>query len=425
MRDRAIEKVLSIAATGTLQFDSRDLDQLRTEKDISKPEYAKVIKNLNDIRFKNTGIKYAYIMRPTNDPRFFEFIADADSLDPYITGDVNGDGVVNDVDHLSPPGEKFDISKREYWKRAILEPISFLDEETQWGSFVTAGAPIKDSIGKTIGILGIDTALTNVTSTAYAQFPFAIWFFILLFLTLVLWLFITNQKFALKVITKFKMKKVIVMFLLCFEISLVIFLFFFLYKRQELIETNGKKLMAIASTTATTLNPDELNNIQKYSDIFSAAYMHIHDQLQKVRSRNPDIEFAYIFRVDKETGVWTWIADADTTPETPYFTDENANGPDTHDVNTYPGVSYVTPIENFDFSKPSYTKKFYSDQWSTFLSGFAPVYKNNKVIAVVGIDTNVSVVLEELRSNLKNEIFAAIGVMLLALAGLSIQKYLK
>ncbi len=417
VRDRIAEKVISIATTGALQFDARDLEQLHTVDDIHKPEYAKVIKTLNDIRYKNTGIKFAYIMRPTNDSRFLEFIADADSIDPYKKGDLNGDGMINDADHLSPPGEKFDISTRNYWKKAILEPVHFFDEETQWGSFITAGAPIKDSLGKSVAVLGIDKKLTDIATIAQQEFSILLWFIAIFSFLLIIAFFLQNLPLSKEIWRLLQLRKLLLFMAFVAEVTILFFVCLYYYNLHQLIQENGKKLMAIASTAAATLNADELDQIHKYSDVKSLAYENTHNKLYKIRINNPDVLYAYVFRLTDKPDIWEWIADADTTASTPYYTDDNNNGPDTADVNTYPGVRYVVPIKDINYKAPYYTKKFYSDQWGTYLSGLAPIYKNNRLVAVVGMDMDVSTVLEQQRINFRFQLFISLGFFFFCFVG--------
>jgi len=163
---RIQERVLSIAATGALQFDPSDLDQLRTPDDIHKPAYAKIIYQLNLIRSQNPGVKYAYLMRPTGSPMTLEFIGDADSLDPYAKKDLNNDGVINDEDWLSPPGEPYDISEIPAMQRVLLGNATVDDDShfDQWGTFVSGYGPVKDSDGHTVALLGIDIEASMVQS---------------------------------------------------------------------------------------------------------------------------------------------------------------------------------------------------------------------------------------------------------------------
>jgi len=179
------EKVKSIASTATLQFNSEDLNELSTIEDIHKPQYAKVIYLLNEIRRQNEGVEYAYLMRPTDDEFIWEFVADADSLDPFIKKDFDGNGIIDEKDHLSPPGEKYNTREQPPFddnQQALIQPMAFGPSSDQWGDFISGWAPIRDTSGKAVAILGIDifTDAANIFARqSFATIYYFIGFFLL------------------------------------------------------------------------------------------------------------------------------------------------------------------------------------------------------------------------------------------------------
>lgn len=157
--ERIQEKAKVVAATGALQFNPLDLDELHSIEDVNKPEYTKVVTRLNEIRNQDKDIKYAYIMRLTSEDGVWEFVADADSIDPYAKKDITGDGVIDGNDLLSPPGQKYDVNAFppiEDNKQALLNPIILGPFTDQWGSLISGWAPIKNKDGEGVAILGID-----------------------------------------------------------------------------------------------------------------------------------------------------------------------------------------------------------------------------------------------------------------------------
>lgn len=178
---RIQDKVLSIAATAALQFDTHDLDQLHTVADITKPQYSKVIGQLKDIRNQNPAVKYTYIMRPSSLSGEFEFVADADSLNPYAKIDLNGDGKIDAADHLTPPGEKYDAMQNvSEAMQAMTKPVT-IDYVDQWGHFISGWSPIRDVQGKPHAILGLDIISDEVTDLTFHTVN-PIYYFIILFL---------------------------------------------------------------------------------------------------------------------------------------------------------------------------------------------------------------------------------------------------
>lgn len=160
-RIRAIgERAQAIASTAALLIDANDLEPLRKAADMRRPEYQKVFKILNDVRNQNPDILYIYIFRPTNVDGIWEFVVDADaSFDfPFLT-DINSDGTLNSLDISTWPGFAYDIANVSptWYQEGLKGPYSDLTLlEDQWGALITGSAPILDSSGNAVAILGVD-----------------------------------------------------------------------------------------------------------------------------------------------------------------------------------------------------------------------------------------------------------------------------
>lgn len=121
--ERLRERAMGIAATVALQFDASDLEELKTYRDVSKPVSKKVVDMLNDIREQNPCVKYAYIMRPTENPYYWKLVTDADSypLLPFV--DLDGDGLLND--QIAPGHMWLDERPKESAKvHGLLKPTA-------------------------------------------------------------------------------------------------------------------------------------------------------------------------------------------------------------------------------------------------------------------------------------------------------------
>ena len=178
-RDRAI----SIVSTGAVQFDARDLEQLRTIDDIKKPEYAKVIKKLNEIRSQNERVAYAWIFRPVAGKLgYWEYVADADSLDPFAKIDANYDGVIDEKDELQFPGFLYDEFD-PYFDEGRSGPFSTPDIHTdQYGTYFTTTAPIFDASGQSVAEFGVDILIEEISLLTWQSFSYFFLFFGLFFL---------------------------------------------------------------------------------------------------------------------------------------------------------------------------------------------------------------------------------------------------
>ena len=186
-KDRLQERILSIAQTAAIHFDPKTLAQIDGVEDIDSEQYTKVINELNRVRAVNKNLKFAYILRKTNNPDIFTFVADADSINPSAEIDLNNDGIVDDNDALAAPGDEYDVSEFP-----ILRDDGFVrptvDEELaidQWGTFLSASAPIKDEFGNANELIGIDVEVSDFISIINLAFiPYILFvIFLLLILT--------------------------------------------------------------------------------------------------------------------------------------------------------------------------------------------------------------------------------------------------
>lgn len=163
LEDRLKERVKAVAVAASLSFDPKDIIQVDNPSDVGTPPFVRVTKKLQEIRATSPDIFYAYILRPTNDPDTFVYVADADSLDPNAEIDINHDGIINEEDTLNTPGDGFDVSeipalREEARTKAITDHEPLYDET--YGTFLSGYAPIIQN-NKTVGILCLDIEVSD------------------------------------------------------------------------------------------------------------------------------------------------------------------------------------------------------------------------------------------------------------------------
>lgn len=414
---RVQEKLLSIAATGALQFSPKDIEVIRDSDDAQKPQYGKIILQMNQIRNQNEGVQYMYILRPTAEQDVWEFVADADSLDLNAKKDLNKDGVVDEADHLSPPGEKYEAKDfPAQYRRSLLEPVIISASQDQWGYLIAAWAPIRNEQGETIAILGVDKFASDVTKLAADTFkPFA--FFLGIFLCLIIARFAAHNRSLIKEffrLTQTKAAIVTIIFILIISAAATSCMYW--YTLSLLREQLGQRLRSIASATAAQINAQDLEPLRFARDMKRDEYQRVFRILNKMREENPDILWAYVMR-PIEGNIWEFVVDADSNFDLPPSQDLNLDGLITEDEeNVAPGVRYnvdVAPEIVSALSEAVATDDFYSDQWGTYISGYAPILnEKNEPVAIVGFDMSVDTVL-----SVTNKKFIAIGgILLLAFA---------
>ena len=154
LKERLREKLVAIVGTAALQLDAKEVNAIKDENDINKPELRDVISKMKNIRDVNKNLKYIYIWRKTSDPKNLEFVADAEMLQPI---DRDGNGAIEGEEIPPLPGEKYAVDQIPNLAEAFLRPIAQEDFIVdKWGTFLSGLAPIRDSNGDVVALLGVD-----------------------------------------------------------------------------------------------------------------------------------------------------------------------------------------------------------------------------------------------------------------------------
>lgn len=191
------ERILTISITTASTINASDLAELHTENDWQKIEWTRVVNRLNRVKYANEDVVFMYIFRKIqNNPSEMEFIADADSINPYANigtdpskyVDVNRDGKIepDGPDKLQWPGQPYPeaVDIPETWE-AFNRPLTSQDIYTDdYGSVITGYAPIYDENGNTVAVLATDVKADDFfTITTQTLRPFLIF---IVFLTLII-----------------------------------------------------------------------------------------------------------------------------------------------------------------------------------------------------------------------------------------------
>ncbi|OGJ65509.1 hypothetical protein A3A67_04905 [Candidatus Peribacteria bacterium RIFCSPLOWO2_01_FULL_51_18] len=393
---RIRDKAISIAATGALQFDPKDISAVHTPADIKKPEYAKLIATLNLIRRNNEGIKWAYIWRSTNDSNKLAFVADADSLNPYVTEDTNGDGVIDERDQNPAPGDPYDISSQLESKKAFLEPTADAEPMTdQWGTFISGMAPIKNEQGITVAVLGVDMLASRIDElTAQSFSPLVV--FVGLFILFVLIRFAAiNKPLMQEMLRAMNLKRILIGSSIVLLVIVGLLYGLYRYTLNIVIEETGQRLMSIAATAASQFDPKDLNELHFARDMKKEAYQRVFKKLNEIRDKNPEITWAYIMRPTDKPDMLEFVADADSNYNLPnlwigYY--DGKKEPTEADEAVWPGYQYEV-VKNepllYALKGPAFNEKPLEDQWGSFITGAASIIVNGKSIGIVGLDVDV------------------------------------
>lgn len=159
MEDQLREKLRSTAAAAAMQFNGDDITHIRDGDTMQRSQILReTVEKLQTLREKVTNVRYAYIMKKTDNPNLLSFVADADLAlrDEELDEDKNG--IVDENEQASQPGELYDWTDfPKLGTEAFLHPT--VDDhvgEDQWGPIISGYAPILGKNGQIIAILGID-----------------------------------------------------------------------------------------------------------------------------------------------------------------------------------------------------------------------------------------------------------------------------
>lgn len=153
-----------------------------------------------------------------------------------------------------------------------------------------------------------------------------------------------------------------------------------------------EKLISIASTAAIQFEASELYSIKSEEKPDSLKI--VTEKLRKIRDANENLIYIYIIEKLNDGSELQFVADADSLGTLEEL-DENQNGLlDPNELPPQPGDPYDAsdvPALIDGFLGPTADNNLNTDQWGTFLSGYAPILdENDESIAVLGIDVEVN-----------------------------------
>lgn len=157
MAQQLRERLQSTATVAASQFDPAVIARVRTAADAGSPDHRALVSKLQWIRAMTPGARFAYVVRATDNPLVVRFVADADEFLPPEQLDRDRDGVVTHDEIPAGPGDEYDIASMVEFQHGFLTPsVDNVVTYDRWGAFVSGYAPIQDSTGRTVAVLGID-----------------------------------------------------------------------------------------------------------------------------------------------------------------------------------------------------------------------------------------------------------------------------
>jgi len=148
-------KLASMSAISSLMIDADKLLSVPLDRQgFYSPQYGEIARTLLLIKKSNPNIKYIYTITKTTVPGVWRFIVDPDPL-------IRHGKLI--ITATSFPGDNYDASR-------IPEMLAAYDKPTadkkitvdEWGACLSGYAPIKNKLGQTVAVLGIDIDVSQV-----------------------------------------------------------------------------------------------------------------------------------------------------------------------------------------------------------------------------------------------------------------------
>jgi adenylate cyclase len=190
-------------------------------------------------------------------------------------------------------------------------------------------------------------------------------------------------------------------------LTLIIFVtsvtFFFTVNeaKKSITDQMREELALTASIMASQVDGDLLNAIKSTEDTAGKEFMEVYENLNSLRGENADlIVYLYTMRID-ESGDARFIVDAD------YLKDDGSGEIDVA-ANEFYEDAPVDEIK-LGMTKALASNEPYTDEWGTFMSGYAPIKDSaGNVAGVLGLDFDIKTVQEK-QDFLSSLIYYVIG----------------
>ncbi|MBN1425543.1 diguanylate cyclase [Candidatus Fermentibacteria bacterium] len=154
--------------------------------------------------------------------------------------------------------------------------------------------------------------------------------------------------------------------------------YFYFSAVGSLLQNLQLRLQNTAALVSQVVDAPTIRDIRTEADIARPEYDEALLKLRDLRETNPDIAFLYIMRLENERIYF--VVDSDESAE-----------------QAPPGREYTTVIPSLraGFSGASVDRRIWTDEWGSFMSGYAPL-KNGLGEFLVGVDMRADEVEEKL-----------------------------
>ena len=169
---------------------------------------------------------------------------------------------------------------------------------------------------------------------------------------------------------------------------------FFRYK-ADLDTDLRKNLLNQVTIGALSINGDAHEKITAETGITSPEYLEVITPMKKFQEVNPDLYYVYTVKPDGQGG-WIFIADTSDDPSLIESPIED--------------LSQILAENPDGFENPAVESEYYTDEWGTWLTGYAPIKdKAGDIVAYLAFDIAQSTITDKI-----NRLLLISGLIFLA-----------
>lgn len=148
MKNLLRSQLKNTAASYTEFFNGDDFEKIQSKADEQKVEYKLIQKKLKEIAAANDDIVVAYTMRLLKDKVVFVVDVPLENLEGEVT--------------YAHPGEEYPEATKELLEGFVRPSADQEPFKDDWGYFLSGYAPIYNSAGRPIAMLGIDMTVDHI-----------------------------------------------------------------------------------------------------------------------------------------------------------------------------------------------------------------------------------------------------------------------
>lgn len=180
---------------------------------------------------------------------------------------------------------------------------------------------------------------------------------------------------------KLNHKLTVLIFVFALAVSGITSFVFYRTAADQVMKDIRRRLLDIVAISAANLDGERHATLTDPSQEGGKAYVAFRSTLQQIRNASKDIHFVYTMRKGSK-GEIVFAVDAETNPEKTAHLGEIYKTPSKLLAASFPGLK-----------QPVVETNFYTDEWGTWLSGYAPFYRKDGTRAgVIGVDISAGTV---------------------------------